>query len=1673
MNGDTQVVVTGTPVLATTANAGSPVGTYPITITAGTLAATNYTFTFVNGTLTVTGGAAQTITFGPLGDVTYGVAPFTLTATASSGLPVSYAVTSGPATVAGSTLTITGAGSVTVTALQLGNGTYAAATPVPQTFMSSPATLTATADNQSRLFGDANPTLTYTIAGFVNGDTQVVVTGTPTLTTTANAGSAVGTYPITITAGTLAAANYTFAFVNGTLTVTGGAAQTITFEPLGDVTYGVAPITLTGTASSGLPVSYAVTSGPATVAGSTLTITGAGSVTVTASQLGDGTYAAAPPVPQTFTSSPATLTATVDNQTRLFGAANPTLTYTIAGFVNGDTQAAVSGTPVLATTANAGSPVGTYPITITAGTLAATNYTFTFVNGTLTVVGGVAQTITFGPLAPVTYGVAPITLTGTASSGLPVGYTVTSGPATVTGSTLTITGAGSVTVTASQLGDGTYAAATPVPQTFSVATATLMVTANNQSRLFGAANPTLTYTIAGFVNGDTQAVVSGTPVLATTANAGSPVGTYPITITAGTLAATNYTLRFVNGTLTVTGGAAQTITFGPLSNVTYGVAPITLTGTASSGLPVSYAVTSGPATVAGSTLTITGAGSVTVTALQLGDGTYAAATPVPQTFTVATATLTVTADNQTRLFGAANPTLTYTIAGFVNGDTQAVVSGTPTVTTTAINTSPVGTYPITITVGTLAATNYTFTFVNGTLTVTGGAAQTITFGPLSNVTYGVAPITLTGTASSGLPVSYAVTSGPATVAGSMLTITGAGSVTVTATQAGNGTYAAATPVPQTFSVATATLTVTANNLSLPVGQLIPALSYTITGFVNGETQAVVSGTPTVTTTATSTSPAGPYPITITAGTLAAANYTFTFVNGTLTLTSLTGNTYTTSFASPPAPENPISEGGNWINGGATGIDWGNVQTTAGLAFGTVVSPGPPYNDSTAVLSGTWGSDQAVSATVQTVNQNSSIFEEVELRLRTTITADSITGYEINFRATSDGTQYCQLIRWNGALDDFTGLTGQVSPGCPGLHNGDVVSATVIGSSICSYVNGVQIFCWTDTTFANGSPGMGFYMQGGTTGQLGDYGFTSFFATDSNVSSFVPAVRTARAGRLAQTTAASQTSVATSPSAVGLLSTSLAFGSQYVGDTSTAPIVTLSNNGNSTLIINSIAITGANAGDFAETNTCGSVAPGSTCTISVAFTPTLTTAETASITITDSSSDSPQTITLTGDGMVSAGQLMLLSPDKTHLVNTITGSPVFIMGEQAESLATNVSSNSDIELYLSTRQAMGFNVVSVRATDVANLVNYPDNALGQSPFNGAAFTSMNEAYWEHLDYVIERAAAHGITVLLNPAFVGSGPESCSEADGWCPDILAASDVNLRAYGVSIGNRYKSYPNIVWMLGGDNDLTDFPAMKAKLQDIANGITSVDSVHLMTIENQCPNCSSQDGWPAGSWNMDALYHDTAEMASAANASYLRSDYLPTFVSHDTPEGQSASPSDSKERAEAYQGVLGGASLGSVFGNCVVSYFGYEYQNCSTWTSSAQWRTWLNTTGAMGRMYLGNLMRSREFWKMVPDISHTVATSGFGSGDTVTTTSRSSDGQTIIAYIPSGNALTVNMANITSPGKTANCWWYDPRNGSAVEIGTFANTGTQIFTPPDSSDWVLVIDDASASVPAPGSEK
>jgi uncharacterized repeat protein (TIGR03803 family) len=166
-------------------------------------------------------------------------------------------------------------------------------------------------------------------------------------------------------------------------------------------------------------------------------------------------------------------------------------------------------------------------------------------------------------------------------------------------------------------------------------------------------------------------------------------------------------------------GIAQSITLTPPSSpVTYGVKPVALGARSSSGLAVRFAVVSGPASVSGNTLTISAAGTVVIAATQAGNATYAPAREVKATITVKLAPLTVKATDQTISQGSAIPPLTYTMSGFVNGDTQkSATSGMPALFTTATSSSPAGTYPIYAGDGTLKANNYDFVFVSGDLTI--------------------------------------------------------------------------------------------------------------------------------------------------------------------------------------------------------------------------------------------------------------------------------------------------------------------------------------------------------------------------------------------------------------------------------------------------------------------------------------------------------------------------------------------------------------------------------------------------------------------------------------------------------------------------------------------------------------------------------------------------------------------------------------------------------------------------------------------------------------------------------------------------------------------------------------------------------------------------------------------
>ncbi|HEU5090378.1 MAG TPA: MBG domain-containing protein, partial [Roseiflexaceae bacterium] len=249
----------------------------------------------------------------------------------------------------------------------------------------------------------------------------------------------------------------------------------------------------------------------------------------------------------TITVNPAPLTVTAVNKVKAVGAPNPVLEASYSGFVNGDTAASLDVAPVLTTTAVQNSPIGDYPITVSSAS--DPNYSITYVGGILTVTNKVIPVITWANPAPIVYGTplgaGQLNATATAN-GQPVAGTFTYTPAA--GTVLQAGNSQMLSVVFTPTDTTTYVEVN-ASTTIDVAKAPLMIKADNKIKLVGTANPPLTATYTGFVNGDTVNNLDSPAILSTTAQTNSPVGIYPITVSGASDA--NYDVTFVNGSMTV------------------------------------------------------------------------------------------------------------------------------------------------------------------------------------------------------------------------------------------------------------------------------------------------------------------------------------------------------------------------------------------------------------------------------------------------------------------------------------------------------------------------------------------------------------------------------------------------------------------------------------------------------------------------------------------------------------------------------------------------------------------------------------------------------------------------------------------------------------------------------------------------------------------------------------------------------------------------------------------------------------------------------------------------------------------------------------------------------------------------------------------------------------------
>ena len=236
-----------------------------------------------------------------------------------------------------------------------------------------------------------------------------------------------------------------------------------------------------------------------------------------------------------------------------------------------------------------------------------------------------AQTITFNPLPGKTYGDPPFTVVATATSNLPVTFTV-SGKCSNVAALVTLTGAGSCAVTAHQAGDATFDPAPNVTQSFNIAKANATITVTAYSVIYDGNAHTATGAATG-VKG--ESLLSGLNLISTTHTNAGDYPSDPWTFT-------DSTGNYLNTSGTVHNSIAkanQTITFAPLADTAFGTPPFTVTASASSNLIVTFTA-SGDCTVTGNTVTLVNVGSCTVTAHQSGDGNHNGAPDVPRSFNI-------------------------------------------------------------------------------------------------------------------------------------------------------------------------------------------------------------------------------------------------------------------------------------------------------------------------------------------------------------------------------------------------------------------------------------------------------------------------------------------------------------------------------------------------------------------------------------------------------------------------------------------------------------------------------------------------------------------------------------------------------------------------------------------------------------------------------------------------------------------------------------------------------------------------------------------------------------------------------------------------------------------------------------------------------------------------------
>ncbi|MBP6821552.1 MAG: glycoside hydrolase family 140 protein [Acidobacteria bacterium] len=437
-----------------------------------------------------------------------------------------------------------------------------------------------------------------------------------------------------------------------------------------------------------------------------------------------------------------------------------------------------------------------------------------------------------------------------------------------------------------------------------------------------------------------------------------------------------------------------------------------------------------------------------------------------------------------------------------------------------------------------------------------------------------------------------------------------------------------------------------------------------------------------------------------------------------------------------------------------------------------------------------------------------------------------------------------------------------------------------------------------------------------------------------------------------------------------------------------------------------------------------------------------------------------------------------------------GKPFFYLGDTAWELFHRLN-REEASQYLTNRAQKGFTVIQAVALAQLGGLTVP-NAYGDLPLAGGDPAKPNEAYFRHVDFIVNKAEELGLFVGMLPTW---GSYWAIKSPG---DKAAFNPTNARSYGRFLGARYKDKP-IIWVLGGDRSVTN-DAERAIIEAMAAGLTEGDGgTHLKTFHPIGPGLSSLKLHDA-TWldfNMSQSSHAARDHD---NGLYIENDYAlkpvkPTLDGEPRYEGipvgfynRNATGIDRFDdydvRQAAYWSLLAGAC-------------GYTYGNNNIWQmfkpaasgtvgdpnrlrdlfglpgsiigANIPWHEALDHPGAFQMRHVRRLFESLPFTKLVPDQS--LILNGPTTGGAKMRAARASDGSFAMFYSPRGESFTLNKNVIKADQQRQ--YWFDPRYGVAYSIKDQDSWGIQTFTPPTSgrgNDWLLVLTDAAGGFSLPG---